>query len=191
MNRRSYLKSVLILGVAGAASFSIFEWFELKGPIQLSKIMDKRNVLAELVEVIIPATDTPGAKAAMVHDYIINLMISCNTPRMQKTFISGIQDMEDYAVQNYKKDFLKCSSAEKHAIMDHFSKNTGYSNRFLNKVSDKLFGAPFYLRLRSVTVEGYCMSKLGATQGLAYDYIPGTYEACIPIRPNQKSWATK
>jgi len=191
MNRRSYLKSILVLSGIGAVSFSIFKGIELTKAIDPKELINKRALLAELVEVIIPETDTPGAKSAFVHDYVINVMINCNPLKQQRKFLSGLEDLEEYSLDKYDKDFIKCNLAEKYDIVKYFSLHSDYSYKILNKIDNKLFGAPFYTKLRQLTVEGYCQSQLGATKALAYDYIPQTFEACIPMKPNQKSWATK
>ena len=191
MNRRSYLKNVLLLGGIGVVSFSIFKGFKLTNAVPPQELLNKRALLAELTEMIIPQTDTQGAKAALVHDYVINVMINCNSVKQQRKFISGLQDLEDYSLDNYNKDFLKCNPSEQHDILTFFSEHTGYSYNILNKIDKKIFGTPFYTKLRELTVEGYCLSKIGCTQALAYDYIPQNFEACIQIKPNQKSWATK
>lgn len=191
MNRRTYLKNIFILGALGTASFSVFKWVKLNRPVNPEELIKKREIIAELAEIIIPATDTPGAKAAGVHDYIINVMINCKDAKNQEKFLHGIEDLEDYALNKYNKSFLKCSQTEKVQILQYSADNGEYKNRILNKINNKLLGQPFFPTLKGLTVQGYCTSQLGATQGLAYDYIPGTYNACIPILKNQKSWATK
>ncbi|WP_052495982.1 gluconate 2-dehydrogenase subunit 3 family protein [Pedobacter lusitanus] len=192
MDRRSYLKSVAGLAVAGTASFSVFKWFSIHRKVVPAEFSSKHELLAELAEMIIPQTDTPGAKAANVHEYIIAVMVDCTSVKEQNKFIDGIAELEEYAAREYGKEFLKCNPAERKAVLKQMAKNSsGYSYKILNKINNKIFGKPFFLKLRELTVEGYCQSRLGATQGLAYDYIPGTFEACIPIRPNQRSWATK
>jgi len=191
MNRRSYLKNIFIITGIGAVSLSVFKGFELVRPFDIRDLEKKRDVLAELAEIIIPETATPGAKSAMVHDYIINVMINCNLPKQQRRFFSGLEDLEEYSLNNYTKKFLNCTSAEKHDILEYFSLQSGYSNRTLDKIDNKLFGTPFFIKLRQLTVEGFCQSQLGATKALAYDYIPQTFEGCISLKPNQKSWATK
>lgn len=191
MNRRTYLKGILALGTLSAGSFFVFKWFDLHQPVNSEKWGGKRAVIAELAETIIPVTDTPGAKDAAVQDYIINVMINCTPVIQQKKFLSGIQDLEDYTLNNYDKTVLKCSIDEKLEILNHFEAHSGYSIKILNRINNKIFGKPFYFKLKDLTVEGYCLSQAGATQGLAYDYIPGNYTACIPLGRNQKSWATK
>jgi hypothetical protein len=62
---------------------------------------------------------------------------------------------------------------------------------FWKKVQRKITGRSFMDILRELVVVGYCTSEAGATQGLAFDFIPGSYTGCISLRPGQKSWATK
>lgn len=190
MNRRSYIKSVLALGTVGFTSFSIFKWFGLNK--SLSRILsEKQSLIAEIAETIIPETDTPGAKAAAVDQYIVKIITNCMTPLQQHKFISGLTELHDYALSQYDTAFTKCSVNEKRIVLQHFADYSGYSNKLINKIHNKILGEPFYIKFRSLAIEGYCYSKLGATEGLAYDYIPGKFVACVPIQKNQKSWATK
>lgn len=191
MNRRTYIKNILIFGTLGLTSFSAFKWFELTAQIDPKTLWDKKDLIGELAEVIIPETDTPGAKAASVNIYIINVILNCTDRKQQNKFLSGLNDLESYSIDTYNKSFLKCNESEKNTIVQYFADHSGYSNRLINKINNKLLGEPFYSKLRNLTIEGYCLSKLGATQGLAYDYIPGKFESCIPLQKNQKSWATK
>jgi hypothetical protein len=191
VNRRTYLKNILYLGAVGTAYASIWKFVKADPIVDPHAFIQQRDLLAELVEIIIPTTDTPGAKAAGVHDYIIKVMMNCREPRAQSKFINGLEDLNAYSLDNYGKTFLKCTINEKTAILNHSEAHSEYKNRLINKISNKLLGRPFFTTLKDLTVQGYCTSELGATQGLAYDYIPGAYRACIPILKHQKSWATK
>lgn len=191
MNRRSYIKSILVLGATGIASFSVFKWFSTHRSVEAGELSGTRDVLAEIVDVMIPPTDSPGAKEAMVHDYILGVMQHCNSAVQQRKFLTGIEDVQAYTRANYNKGFQECSMEQKKTTIGYLDRNAGLSSGILNKINTRLFGAPFYIQLKKLTVEGYCMSRLGATQGLAYDYIPGSYQACIPLSANQRSWATK
>lgn len=191
MKRRDYLKSIFVLGGIGLTSVSVFEWVKLNKHVDAKQIIDKRPIIAELAEMIIPRTDTPGAKDANVHNYIINVMLNCTGAKEQNRFVAGIQEIEDYAADKFGKDFLKCTLKEKSEALNYVVDNSRYSISILNKINDKFLGTPFYTKFKALVVEGFCLSKPGATQAFAYDYIPGSYEACIPIKPNQKAWATK
>jgi hypothetical protein len=191
LKRRTYLKSIFAIGALSATSFSLFRWFDLNKPIEPAELWNKKAVIAELAEMIIPRTHTPGAKDANVQDYIISVILNCNAVKQQHKFFYGLEDLEKYAIEQYGKDFLKCNAVQKKEIMVHSAKNAQYSYGILNKINNKFFGQSFFSKLKNLTVEGYCLSMPGATQGLAYDYIPGKYEACVPLQLNQKSWATK
>jgi hypothetical protein len=191
MKRRDYLKSIFVLGGLGVTSVSVFEWVKLTKHVDAKQIIDKRPIIAELAEMIIPRTDTPGAKDANVQDYVIGVMINCTGAKEQNRFVSGIQEIEDYAVDRFGKDFLKCTLKEKSEALKHVADHSGYSIAILNKINDRFLGTSFYPKFKALVVEGFCLSKPGATQALAYDQVPGSYEACIPLKPNQKAWATK
>jgi hypothetical protein len=191
LKRRTYLKGLLAAGALSATSFSLFKWLDVNKPVEPARLWEKRALIAELAEMIIPRTNTPGAKDALVHDYIINVILNCNHVKQQHKFFYGLTDLEKYATDQYGKEFLQCNASQKMKILEHSSKNAQYSYGILNKINNKFFGQSFFSKLKNLAVEGYCLSRLGATEGLAYDYIPGNYEACIPLQPNQKSWATK
>lgn len=191
LNRRTSIKSILALSIIGASSFPIYKWIRVSRRFDFSKFISYKELIADLAETIIPETDTPGAKRAGVENYIINVVTNCITKTQQNNFLNGLQDVEEYAFKNFGRSFSKCNMAERISVLDYFANDEIYSNEVLNKINNKIFGETFFLQLKQLTVEGYCQSEIGATQGLSYDYIPVYYEACIPLQLNQKSWATK
>lgn len=191
MNRRVSIKTILGLSFIGASSFSAYKWLTIHRDFDATKLASYKNLIADLAETIIPETDTPGAKQAGVEKYIINVITNCLPLTEQNKFISGLQGVEEYSHKIYGKTFSQCNIKEKSEILTHFEEKGVYSYQVLNKINNKVFGKSFFTQLKHLTVEGYCLSEIGATQGLCYDYIPVNYEACIPLKFNQKSWATK
>lgn len=191
MNRRSSIISLFGLSLFGVSSFSFYKWNRLNQKVDIASIVAYRSLIAELAETIIPMTDTPGAKAAGVDGYILNVMVNCCLNREQNKFLYGLKDLEEYTSNNYNKSFLECNISEKKEILNYFKNRDIYTISILNKINDRFLGQSFFSKLKSLTIEGYCMSQLGATQGFAYDYVPVNYEACTIMKPNQKSWATK
>ena len=51
--------------------------------------------------------------------------------------------------------------------------------------------APFVKALKSLTVLGYGTSRIGATQALADDQVPGRYRGCVDLAPGQRTWAER
>ena len=76
-------------------------------------------------------------------------------------------------------------------VVRHFQKKGKNFSGIWGKAKNKLLGKSFFAILKEYTTIGYCTSKPGATETLAYDYIPSKFEPCIVINSSQKSWATK
>ncbi|WP_158795389.1 gluconate 2-dehydrogenase subunit 3 family protein [Pedobacter sp. L105] len=191
MDRRTTIKSIIVVAYVGLSSFSFYKWIALNSAIDIQSLDQKKSLIAELGEVIIPRTDTPGAKDAKVEEYTIRMIKYCTERISQHNFLNGLNDLEVYVQKNYKRDFAACTEKEKIAVLQHFEDKSVFKVKVLNKINNKFFGIPFFVRLKQLTTEGYCISELGATKGLAYDYIPHMYQPCIPLTKDQKSWATK
>lgn len=149
-----------------------------------------RELIEEISETVIPVTDTPGAKDAKVTDYIINVIEHCTTERDRNVILVGLENVEEYSVKKFSTSFKMCTSEDKIAVLQHFEKKWFLPNPLLNKIRRKIFGRTFFEQMKWLIVSGYCTSKLGATEGLAYDDIPINYVPCIQYVPHQRSWAT-
>ncbi|NCD70214.1 gluconate 2-dehydrogenase subunit 3 family protein [Mucilaginibacter agri] len=190
MNRQKAIQNLLLIAGIGVSSGTVFK-LSLPEEISVNELPHKKLLLAELADTIIPRTDTPGAKDAGVEDFIIKMIRDCTDSKTQHNFLRGLSGLEKYSTDSYGKPFTSCSEAQRTDILKHFESRATYRINIINKINKKLLGVPFFVKLRDLTVEGYCTSMLGATKGMAYDYIPVTFQACIPITPNQKAWATK
>lgn len=194
MNRRNYLRSLLAFTGIGIGSFSMFKWLDTadsRGIITFQDWDSMRPMISELADIIIPATNTPGAKEAGVENYIISVMSNCSDNREQNIFFSGLIEVENYAKNRFGKSFLECDSWSRFSIVEHFSSGLIDSSELLLKIKHRLFGKSFFVILRELTVEGFFTSYLGATKALSYDHIPGSYQSCTLMASHQKSWATK
>ena len=191
ISRRNAIKVIFVLSSAIISFLLLEKWFKVNSLPKLLVLHQKKMLIAGIAELIIPRTDSPGAKDAKVEAFIINMIEFCSDRRTQNNFINGLQKLELYSVNEYGKDFMICPASEQLAVLTHFENTALYQNNILNKIRNKLIGKPFIMHFKELTVEGYCTSYEGATKGLIYDYIPVSYESCIPLNPNQRSWATK
>lgn len=191
MNRRTLIKGFAVFSSLGISSFSLYKWFSLSATPDHRSLHEMQGLIAELAEVILPRTDTPGAKDAMVEHFIVDMIASCTDIKTQNNFIYGLNELKAYTLNTYNTSFSECTIGEKIAILKHFEKKSVYHYNILNKIDRKLLGQPFFVKLKELTIEGYCISQVGATKGLEYDYIPHNFLACIPLTKNQRSWATK
>jgi hypothetical protein len=190
MNRRQAIFRITLAGAAATTAVSGYKWYEITKAPDLSVLDKQRDLIAALAETIIPATDTPGAKDAGVHDFIIMMIKECTGRKEQNKFINGLQDLQGHCLINYGKLYQECTSKDQESVLSHFEKKGKPFKGIIGKAQNKFLGRSFFTTLKQYTVEGYCTSQPGATKGLAYDLVPGSYQACIPLTKGQKGWAT-
>lgn len=190
MKRKTAIFSIAALGAGVAATFSGYKWYSIHKTPDINYLDAHQQLIDHLTEIIIPSTHTPGARNAMAFETVIRLMK--NAGRItQNNFIDGLKSVQSYCSDESGKTFIELSKEQQIKVVTHFQKEgRNYSGK-LGKIKNKLFGKSFFHILKEYTTIAYCTSEAGATQALAYDYIPGKYESCIPLQPGQRSWATK
>lgn len=191
MTRRKAILTALFAGGIGVSFFSLSRWYMYTHRPDLSALGQNIDLIAELAEVIIPRTETPGAKDVGVHHFIVKVVEDCLEPKNQRSFLGGLEDLKKYTQDHYGKDFIGCNVSQREEVIAYFESSTESFNVFMKKVRKKIMGDTFFSILKQYTAIGYCTSMAGATKGLSYDYIPSAFESCIPLRDGQKSWATK
>lgn len=110
--------------------------------------------VAALAELIIPQTDTPGARAARVHE-LIDLILSEETPAVQKSFREGLTWVDRQSHSAHSKKFLELSVPQQTAVLTAMS-GPGSA------------GHEFFLEIRRRTVFAYYTSEIGLHQELNY-----------------------
>jgi hypothetical protein len=188
MNRRKAVGGILAFIGIGVASFTGINFFY--GKSNRGQLKNYLNLISELVDVIIPPTDTPGAKEAKVQNYIIDFMESCTSNKDYTTFFNGLNDVQETCSNDYNTNFEDCTMEQKTEVLQNLDNNSD-ANNLLAKIDNKLRGRSFFNILKSLTIEGYCTSESGATKLLAYDAVPANYKAITTIEPNQKAWAVR
>ncbi len=194
MIRRQAIQRLLILSgtVAAAGSFLTgWEYRRLHKSPDWTFFAGQDTLLAELAETILPATETPGAKTTGVPAFIVYTVKSGLDVKSQNNFIDGLRNLTEFCRSRFGKPFEQCSPAERAQVLTHFEDAARPLHALVGKVKTRLAGKPFFTSLRDLTIIGYCTSEAGATQGLAYDYVPGGFESCLPYAKGQKSWATQ
>ena len=191
MNRRSVVKRLSLLAGGVVLSLGGIKYYQLYKVPDLS-LLDKYNaLLGDLSDTIIPATDSPGAKAAGVGDFVIKMVRECTDRKSQNNFIDGLKDLANYAERKCGKPYGQCTVQQQFNILSHFETAGKPISRWIGKVESKVEGNSFFVTLKNYVVLGYCTSKSGATQALRYDYIPGKYSGVVTLTPGQRAWATE
>jgi hypothetical protein len=129
MNRRELLRnSLLTFGAAATVNIPVEALVFASGdnasrdlarpdwkPVFLNAQQDE--TLIALSETIIPATDTPGATAALVNRFL-DLVLSVLPPETQHEFLESLAWFDTGATERYKVTFVNLSSEEKQDFLN-------------------------------------------------------------------------
>ena len=191
MKRRTAIISMISASIGvTAASYIGWNYKKVTKEVNLKDLSNYKDMLADLVNLIIPETDSPGAKEVGVHHYVILMINDAKGRKEQNNLINGLADFRDYCNDNYNTVYEKCSDSDKIKVLNYFEEQ-GVQTGIMAKIRTKIFGKSFFRLLKELTIEGYCTSEVGATQLLAYEYVPGRYNAVVTMNKNTKTWATK
>lgn len=191
MNRRKAIKYFLIIGGGAAGVFAGIKGYKILRYPDLTVLDKHSDLLSELSEVIIPQTESVGAKEAETGKFIIKMVKDCLPKASQNNFIDGIEDLVRYTKNHYSTSFSKCTTEQKNQVLSHFEKEGKPFAAMLGKIQHRIFGDSFFTTLKHFTVLGFCTSQAGATKALRYDYIPGKYVGITSLQSGDKAWATQ
>ena len=131
----------------------------------------EEDLLAEIAETMIPATDTPGAKALNLHQFVLKMMDDCYDKEEQKKIVSGLRTVNSYSEKSKGNSFKDLSRGNKLAVLREIGKDK-------SKDSELNF---FLLQTRKWLVKGYETSEYVLTKITPYELVPGRFEGCKKI----------
>ena len=73
---------------------------------------DQKELVATIAEIILPETDTPGARAVGVHDFIDVMMAEYYPPEERTRFLAGLSRVDQRAQAAFGKGFLDASEEQ-------------------------------------------------------------------------------
>ncbi len=129
---------------------------------------DQRLLVEALSERVLPATDTPGALAAGVPDFIEKLLADWSYPQEREPILEGLGLIDARS----KADFGVPASValpEQQDSLLTLAMNNGLPG-----------GGVFFIAFRQLVVTGYFTSEIGMTQEREYLPIPGRYDGTYP-----------
>jgi hypothetical protein len=109
----------------------------------------QNEAVIALTELIIPQTDTPGAKAAHVNRFIDGVLHDAPAAE-REAFLRGLAATDERSRALYKKNFVAATPAQQTALLTEISK----------KETD------FFRAIKSMTIDGYYTTEIGLRQEL-------------------------
>lgn len=175
MDRREAVQKLIFLlgGVISAPLMAGIMNEKLHHGAFISANDNQKALIAEMADVIIPTTKTPGAKAVGAENFIVRVMRDCYELPDQEKFYAGLDRLNIASMTAFKMDFLSLNTEQKNQIVKQTT------------VTD----VAFFKQMKGLTVTAYFTSEIGATQALDYLPIPGRFDGSWPMPKGQKTWA--
>ena len=146
--------------------------------------VEQDATVVALTDLILPATDTPGAKAAGVNEFIDLLLAEWVDPAERDRFTAGIAMVDQRAHESFGQTFLSATPAQQAILLTALDDETA---RWNASPRESRGPEPFYRRLKWLTLFGYFTSQVGAEQEDHYLIVPGRYEPCAPLPNSPRS----
>ena len=197
------LWAVPTLASAQAAAAPALGWT----PAALTPV--QARTLDAAAEVVMPATDTPGAREAGVAAAIDRWMGNYLPPGQVQDIRAGLDRMEADARAQYGAGFAALPSDKQTAMITRYDaesrapQGSSTSAQPIGRgdtetgLSNRPAGAPpatparaFFPLIRELVTVAYFTSKPGATKAVRYDPVPGAYRGCVPLKQIGRAWAT-
>ena len=133
----------------------------------------QHELLDQVSELIMPATDTPGARAAGVAGFIEVIVGEYYKDDERAAFLRGLADVDARSQSLFAKPFLQCDEPQQTAVLTGLEAESRAMPR----------GAPqhFFSRIKGLTLYGYYTSEIGYTQELQQTFMPGRYDGSAPL----------
>jgi len=188
MNRRELLRnSLLTIGVAASANIPVEALVFASGddasrelaradwaPVFLNA--QQNETLISLGEAIIPATDTPGAKAALVNRFL-DLVLSVLPAETQHEFLHSLTWFDTSAVARYKTNFANLSDDQKQDFLNLVA--WPHTHVRWGETDNGFDGHEHFQKMKRWVATAYYTSPVGLKE-LGWDGWParGTFKGC-------------
>jgi hypothetical protein len=198
MQRREALRLVLAGGVLPALSTDLFAFFQEAHPpagYALRTLNPHQNATVVLMtDLIIPQTDTPGAKAARVNEFIDVILTEWAVDEERQNFLDGLAGVDKQSNELFGKNFVDASPAQQLALLRSMDESVcvagarrHHHGNTIPEDRDKQLRGDFFTVFKGITLHGYYTSEIGFTQELKLLIIPGAGHGCVPIPAEKKA----
>ena len=140
---------------------------------------DDWTLIGEVSELIIPTTDTGGALAAGVPDFVKMMLSEWFSAAERENFIAGMHEFSASAFKKYGTKFGELNASQKDQ----------YFGELLATAEGGATAprTPFVVLMKRLTIFGYYTSELGATTELHQHIATARYEPAAVVKPGDRA----
>lgn len=192
MQRREALKVLMgsaALPLLPPPAFSLFQSIhaQLASGVPLRTLNPQQNAsVVALSEIIVPETETPGAKAVGVNQFIDLILTDWCDEEERSLFLSGLAEVDGRSRELFGKPFPDCAPAQQAQIVAALDEELAELRDAALPGSSRRGGPPrpennFFYVMKRLTLIGYFTSQVGFEQQLHQHIIPRTHSGCAPL----------
>lgn len=146
-----------------------------------------------IAEWIIPQTETPGAKAVRVNEFIDLILSEWMDDEDRGRFLAGLADVDKQSRELFAKDFVDCSPVQQKQLLTALDEELtelreaerhGARRRRRGNMTTE---HSFFRGMKQLTLVGYFTSEEGAKQALHFEVIPSQHTQCAPLPEEEEA----
>lgn len=140
---------------------------------------DEARTVATIADLIIPATDTPGASGAGVPQFIDLIVGEWYTESERAAFHAGVREVDARSRYMHGGAFVDLTATQQTSVL-----------RAMEAEAIVLHDSgatppPFFATMKQLTLWGYYTSEVGMTKELGFELIPGQFNGSLPLPPRR------
>jgi hypothetical protein len=145
-----------------------------------------------IAELIIPATETPGATDVGVNQFIDLILTEWYSDEERDCFLKGLADVDARTQSLFEKKFVDCPLRQRAEILAKLGEEMTEEAEAVRDHARPYRGSlpkperNFYYMMRSLTLTGYYTSQEGATRELGFQVIPDHQDSCADEQEAKK-----
>lgn len=204
MNRRDALRMLTAGAVLPALTPELFAFYQQAHPAgsyALRTLNPHQNdTVVAMIDQIIPATDTPGAKGARVNEFIDVILTEWANDEERRNFLNGLADVDKQSNELFVKDFAAASSAQQVTLLRSMDDAAAVLRAEKQRHAPNTVPEPdtqlkgdFFTVFKNITLHGYYTSEVAITKELnpqnrsVFEIImPGAFHGCTPVPAERK-----
>jgi gluconate 2-dehydrogenase gamma chain len=206
LNRRELIQnSSLTLGAffSSQTLLALADTATTKTVTKTKSFLDKndRLLVAQISEIIMPRTDTPGAIDVGVPDKMDEIFAQALNTQEQQKIKDGFAALDQLCKAIHKKSFLALDATNQIALVKTLNLNfvkagsqeatliEEYQSTIDKTQTQKAID--LFALIKELTLLIFFRSEPGATKVLQYVAIPGRFNGCVPLKEIGRAWAVK
>jgi hypothetical protein len=198
MQRREALRLLMAGGVLPALPSDLFAFFHGAHPASAYTLRTlnphQNDTVVAMIDQIIPATDTPGAKGARVNEFIDVILTDWAVDEERQNFLAGLAGVDTQSNELFGKNFVEASPAQQLTLLRAMDESVAaarsrrrHHGNTIPEDRDKQLHGDFFAVFKGITVHGYYTSEIGFHKELNLEIIPGAHHGCVSLPAEKKA----